>query len=165
LVLGLLGVAVLVFDPNAFDGKAWLGYLLLAVSAWTWAANGVAQARHPSGLDPLQSSAWQMLVAGVLVGPIAAFVGGSQLRSIPVEVWLAVAVLTVTASIVAFVSFIYMVHRLPVYVVGSYTYVNTIVAALTSVLWLGERLSPRFWVAAMLVLLGVVLIQRPSQST
>jgi drug/metabolite transporter (DMT)-like permease len=160
LLLGLLGVAVLVFAPGSFGGGSWQGYLMLELSAWTWALASVAQARRPSGLDPLQSSAWQMLLAAILVWPVAVAVGGTQLRSIAVEGWLGIAALVVTASLLAFVSFVYVLRELPAYVVGSYTYVNAIVAAAVGVAWLGERLSARYFLSALLVLGGVALIQR-----
>jgi drug/metabolite transporter (DMT)-like permease len=57
LALGLLGVAILLISPESFNGAAWQGYLMLELSAWIWAVGGVAQARHPSGMDPLQNSA------------------------------------------------------------------------------------------------------------
>jgi drug/metabolite transporter (DMT)-like permease len=160
LLLGLLGVAVLVVSPQSFGGGAWQGYLMLALSCWTWALCSVGQARHPSGLDPLQSSTWQMLIAAGLVLPVAAMVGGGGLYSIALKGWLGIVVLTLTATLFAFVSFVYVLHRIPAHILGSYTYVNAIVAAGMSVLWLGERLPPRFYVAALLVLGGVALIQR-----
>jgi drug/metabolite transporter (DMT)-like permease len=160
LLLGLLGVAVLVVSPGSFEGGTWQGYLMLELSAWTWALTSVAQTRYPSGLDPLQSSAWQMLVAAILVWPVAVAVGGTQIRAIAVEGWLGVAALVVTASLVAFVAFVYVLRVLPAFVVGSYTYVNAIVAATVGVAWLGEQLSMRYYLSAIFVLGGVALIQR-----
>lgn len=160
LLLGLCGVAVLVVSPDAFHTSGWRGYLLLALSTWTWAFAGVTQARHPTGMDPLQSSAWQMLGAAMLVGPVAIGVEGLPAATLPLEAWLAVLGLVVTASLISFVGFFYMMRELPVYVAGSYTYLNALVAATVSVLWLGERLSSRYYVSAALVLGGVALIQR-----
>lgn len=159
LLIGFLGVAVLVFTPKAFTGAGSLGYAMLALSTWTWALGGVAQARHPSGLEPLESSSWQMLFAGAAVWPFAFFADSPQLRHIPLAGWLGVFALVITASLIAFVSFIYMLQALPAYVAGAYTYVNALIATVLSVLWLGEHLAPRFYLAAALVLGGVALIQ------
>lgn len=160
LLLGLFGVGVLVLTPSAWTQGTWQGYAMLTLSTWTWAVGGVAQARHPSGLDPLQSSAWQMLIAGTLVAPFAYLVGGAQLHRIPIAGWLGIGALVITASIIAFVCFIHMLQTLPAYIAGTYTYVNAVVAAALSVLWLGEQLTPRFYLAAALVLGGVALIQQ-----
>lgn len=160
LLLGLFGVGVLVISPRSLGGGEWQGYLLLELSAWTWALGGVAQARNPSGQDPLQSSAWQMLIAAALVCPMAAMRGGLPLGAIPIQGWFGILALVVTASIIAFVAFVVMIRQLPAYVAGSYTFVNAIVAALVGVVWLGEQLSARFYLAALLVLGGVALIQR-----
>jgi drug/metabolite transporter (DMT)-like permease len=104
-----------------------------------------------------------MLLATVLIWPIAAHVGDPQLRTIAHVGWLGIAALVVTASLVGFVSFVYMLQQLPAYVAGAYPYVNAVVAAGVSVLWLDERLSLRFYLSAILVLGGVALIQLPSR--
>lgn len=159
LLLGLLGVAVLVATPTAFNTGTWRGYLCLALSSWTWALAGVHQKRHPTGMDPLQSSAWQMLGAAVLVAPVATVAEGLPATSIPLTGWLSVLALVISASLISFVGFVYMIRELPVYVAGSYTYLNALVAATTSVWWLGERLSSRYYLSAAMVLGGVALIQ------
>jgi drug/metabolite transporter (DMT)-like permease len=160
LLLGVLGVGVLVISPRSLGSGEWQGYVMLELSAWTWAIGGVAQARNPSGQDPLQSSAWQMLIAATVVCPIAAIRGNLALGAIPAQGWLGIMTLIVTASIVAFVAFVVMIRQLPAYVAGSYTFINAIVAALVGVVWLGEQLSARFYLAALLVMGGVALIQR-----
>lgn len=164
LLLGLLGVAVLSLSPGTIGSGQWHGYVMLALSTWSWALAGVAQARHPSGQDPLQSSAWQMLLAAVFVVPVAALAGHLTLAGIPLQGWLGIVALVVTASLIAFVCFVYMLRQLPPYVAGSYTYVNAVVAAGLSVVWLGEKLSSRFYLAALLVLGGVALIQRRTRA-
>lgn len=163
LSLGLLGVGVLAISPQSVGTGQWQGYVMLELSAWSWALGGIAQARHPSGQDPLQSSAWQMLIAASLIFPIAVLGGNLRLGSIAAEGWFGILSLVVTASLIAFVAFVVMLRQLPAYVAGSYTFVNAIVAAGLGVVWLGERLSARFYVAALLVLGGVALIQRRSR--
>lgn len=159
LLLGLVGVAVLVLGKGQDTNTHWSGYLYLVGSCWTWAIGSVAQARHPSGLDPLQSSAWQMLVAAACVLPAPLLLGQPFPTTAEPRGWLAVGFLVVTASLIAFVAFVYMIRHVPPYLVGSYTYVNALVAAITGWLWLGERLDLRFLIAAVLVTSGVVMIQ------
>ena len=159
LLLGLLGVAVLVLGHDGNANSHWSGYVMLAISAWSWALGSVAQARAPSGLDPLQSSAWQMLIAAALVLPMAILTRQPFPFHTEPNGWLALGFLIVTASLIAFVGFVHMLRHVPAYVAGTYTYVNAVVAALTGCLWLGERLSARFFLAALLVLSGVALIQ------
>ncbi|HEY5959128.1 MAG TPA: EamA family transporter [Polyangiaceae bacterium] len=167
LVAGLLGVATLSLEPHLFEGSKWQGMLMLEVSAWTWAVGGVAQARiaqraDGDHADALTSAAWQMLIAGALVSPWLWFDGFAAVARITLAGWLGIAGLIVTASLIGFVSFIYMMQTLPAYIAGAYTYVNALVAAILSVLWLHERLSARFYVATLLVLGGIALIQRRS---
>jgi drug/metabolite transporter (DMT)-like permease len=159
LLLGLLGVAVLVLGHRTTHDSHWSGYIMLAISAWTWALGSVYQSRRPSAFDPLQSSAWQMLIAAGVVLPAAILTKQPFPSSVPLEGWLGIAFLIVTASLIGFVGFVHMLRHVPAYVAGSYTYVNAVVAALTGWLWLGEHLDVRFYVAAALVLSGVALIQ------
>lgn len=159
LLLGLSGVAVLVLGSGTSPNSHWSGYVLLAMSAWTWALGSVAQARHPSGLDPLQSSAWQMLTAAFIVLPLALIFERPIPTHIAPEAIASLAFLIVTASLIAFVCFVYMLQHIPAYLIGSYTYVNAVVAAITGGVWLNERLDSRFFFAATLVVASVALIQ------
>jgi drug/metabolite transporter (DMT)-like permease len=159
LLLGLLGVAVLVLGHRTTQDSHWSGYIMLAVSAWTWALGSVYQSRRPSQFDPLESSAWQMLIAAAVVLPAAMLTNQPFPSTVPVEGWLGIAFLVVTASLIGFVGFVHMLRHVPAYVAGSYTYVNAVVAALTGWLWLGEHLDARFFIAAAFVLSGVALIQ------
>lgn len=159
LLLGLGGVAVLVFGKGHNEQSHWSGYVMLAISAWSWALGSVAQARYPARLDPLQSSAWQMLLAATFVLPLALASREPFPTAVDSRGIASLAFLIVTASIIAFVGFVHMIRHMPPYVAGTYTYVNALVAALTGWLWLGERLDSRFFLAALLVLSSVALIQ------
>jgi drug/metabolite transporter (DMT)-like permease len=160
LLSGFLGIAALSFEPQLLAASKWQGMAMLILSTWTWAIGSVAQARMRSHADALSSSAWQMLIASVLASPMFWLDPALHLRAIGVEGWISIGALIVTASLIGFVSFVYMMQHLPAYVAGSYTYLNALVAAVLSVIWLHERLSTRFYVAAVLVLGGVALIQR-----
>jgi drug/metabolite transporter (DMT)-like permease len=159
LTLGLAGVAVLVVGKGQTADSHWSGYLMLALSAWVWAFASVAQARHPSYLDPLQSSTWQMLIAASCAVPIAFLFRVPFPQHIDPRGLYGLVFLIVTASLIGFVGFVYMLRHMPPYIAGSYTYLNSIVAAFTGWLWLGERLDIRFFFAAALVLSSVTLIQ------
>lgn len=159
LLLGLLGVAVLVLGENKNPNTHWSGFVLLAISSLTWALGSVAQSRRPSGMDPLQSSAWQMLIAAASVLVVAVTFGRPFPHDVRLEGWLGLMAIILTGSLIGFVGFVHMIRHIPAYVAGSYTYVNAVVAALTGSLWLGEHLGARFYVAALLVLSGVALIQ------
>jgi drug/metabolite transporter (DMT)-like permease len=80
------------------------------------------------------------------------------------EGYLALAYLTVFGSLVGYVSFIYMLEKLPADVVGIYTYINPLVAAGVDMFILREPPGTRFWAAAGLILLGVYLVQRSERA-
>jgi drug/metabolite transporter (DMT)-like permease len=159
LVLGLCGVATLIGPPSKLLTEGLLGYLALLLSCWVWATGSIWQARHPSGLDPFSSSAVQMLLAAAMVYPIQIALGQKLPWPLPTATLVALVFLVATASLIAFVSFIYILRHLPGYAVGLYTYVNPVVAGLSSWAVLGEHLSARFFVAAAIIFASVALVQ------
>lgn len=73
--LGVLGVALLVFDPNAhLDGP---GALAALGSAFSMAIGTTLIARWGRLGTPMQVAAWQLLLGGVLVLPLALLVEGT----------------------------------------------------------------------------------------
>lgn len=159
LMLGLCGVGTLIGVPSRLPTEGLLGYLALLLSCWVWAVGSIWQARHPSGLDPFSSSALQMFIGTAMVFPVQMARGDTLPWPLPMPTLLALVFLVGTASVIAFVSFIYMLRHLPGYAVGLYTYVNPVVAALSSWWALGERLSPRFFVASAIIFASVALVQ------
>jgi drug/metabolite transporter (DMT)-like permease len=78
LVSGLLGVAVL-FNPLALDwsdGSVMRGSLALMLSAMIWGVAILHIRTHRWHLSPLQLTAWQLLLAFVLLLPLALVVDG-----------------------------------------------------------------------------------------
>lgn len=66
----------------------------------------------------------------------------------------------VFGSLLAFSSYVYVLGRLPLSTVATYTYVNPMLAVLLGVLLAGERFSAVQLGGGLLVLLAVVLVIR-----
>ena len=102
-----------------------------------------------------------MLAGGVLLAVTAAALG--EFRnfhpwSVSREVWFALLYLIVAGSIVGFTAYVWLIHQESPTKVGTYAYVNPIVAVLVGYFLGGEALSLRTIVGTMFVLISVVVI-------
>jgi drug/metabolite transporter (DMT)-like permease len=75
----------------------------------------------------------------------------------------ALAYLAVLGSVVAFVAYSYALKHLPISVVSLYTYVNPVIAVALGALLLHEPFGVREVIAAGVIVLGMIVVQRDKQ--
>src|ERR1039458_5776352 len=107
------------------------------------------------------SSGAQMLAGGVLLALAAAALG--EFRNFnPAAVsrgaWLSLLYLIVAGSIIAFTAYVWLIHHESPTKVGTYAYVNPVVAVLLGYFLGGEELGLRTILGTLLVLISVVVI-------
>ena len=163
IVLGFLGTALLVWPAgegaNRFDA---VGILVLFLAPLGWAHGSiysVSRARLPQ--SPLTASGVQML-AGAAATFVEALVVGEPAQfdasRISLESALAVGYLVLFGSMIAFTAYGWLLRNAPLSLVGTYAYVNPIVAVALGSFLLGEQISPRTLVAAGIIILAVAII-------
>ena len=106
-----------------------------------------------------------MLVGGVLLAITSAALG--EFRNFhPLAVsraaWVALLYLTVAGSIIAFTAYLWLIHHQSPTKVGTYAYVNPIVAVLVGYFFGGELLGLRTILGTAFVLVSVLLITTTS---
>ena len=72
--------------------------------------------------------------------------------------WLALLYLIVAGSIIGFTAYVWLIHHESPTKVGTYAYVNPIVAVLVGYFLGGEALGPRTILGTLFVLISVVVI-------
>jgi drug/metabolite transporter (DMT)-like permease len=163
IALGFLGTALLVAPvgggANSFDP---LGILILFCAPLAWAHGSLYSARRAQlPPSPLTASGLQML-AGALVCFLEALVTGEPASFQPEKVTLAsilaVAYLVLFGSMVAYTSYAWLLKNAPLSIVGTYAYVNPVVAIGLGTLFLGESLSLRTIVASGIIVAAVAII-------
>ena len=163
LLIGLGGVAVLV-ERGAGFGDAPIdsaGAVALLISAVSWAIASALTRKLPLPEAKGMSSGAQMLAGGILLTITAAGLGefrGFHWSAVSRSAWLALAYLVVAGSIVAFTAYVWLIHHESPTKVGTYAYVNPLVAVLLGYFVGGEPLGPRTIVGTLLVLVSVVVI-------
>jgi drug/metabolite transporter (DMT)-like permease len=163
LLLGMTGVAVLVGHSIGL-GQAPVdtaGASTLVVAAISWSIAASLSRKLPSPSSKVMSSGVQMLSGGVLLLLAAALLGefrGFHAHAVSRGAWFALAYLIVAGSIVGFTAYVWLLHHESPTKVGTYAYVNPVVAVLVGYFFGGEVIGSRTVVGTLLVLVSVVVI-------
>lgn len=163
LLIGLAGVVVLV-DPSLGMAGApvyALGAAGLLVSAASWSGASVLSKKLPLPGSKVMSAAAQMLVGGLMLCILAAAAGeerGFLWGGVSAGAWIALAYLVVFGSIVGFTAYTWLIHHQSPTKVGTYAYVNPVVAVVVGHFLGDEVLNLRTVLGTVLVLLSVIVI-------
>ena len=163
LLLGIAGVTILVGHAMGL-GEAPIdtaGACALIVAAISWSVAATFSRKMPLPEAKAMSSGAQMLAGGVLLTVTAALLGelrGFHVQAVSRGAWLALAYLIVAGSIVGFTAYVWLIHHESPTKVGTYAYVNPVVAVLVGYFLGGEAIGPRTIVGTALVLVSVVVI-------
>lgn len=163
LLIGIGGVSVLVSRSVSF-GEAPIdraGAVGLVVAAMSWSIASALTRKLPLPASKAMSSGAQMLAGGILLALAAAIFGefrGFHIQAVSRGAWFALAYLIVAGSIVAFTAYVWLLHHESPTKVGTYAYVNPVVAVLVGYFLGGETIGPRTLLGTLLVLVSVVVI-------
>ena len=163
LLIGIAGVVVLMSHSLALGGAAisTVGALALIVAAMFWSVASVITRRLPLPSSKVQGAGAQMLAGGAMLAVVAAVFGEPRRfhpAAVPGQAWFALAYLIVMGSIVGFTSYVWLIHHESPTKVGTYAYVNPVVAVLVGYFLGGEALGLRTILGTVLVLASVLLI-------
>lgn len=163
LLIGLAGVAVLVGHTLSL-GEAPVdtaGACALIFASISWSLAAALSRKLPLPAAKAMSSGAQMFAGGVLLTLTAGLLGefrGFHAQAVSREAWLALAYLIVAGSIVGFTAYVWLIHHESPTKVGTYAYVNPVVAVLAGYFFGGEAIGPRTIAGTVLVLVSVVVI-------
>lgn len=165
LVIGMGGVWLLarspVTTPVPHAGHALLGVGLLLGGALVWSATSLFSRSYPASSSQLVGVGMQMFCGGLLMAIVALLKGEAadlHLSSIPASAWLAWAYLIVLGSIVGFTAYVWLLSVVEPALVGTYAFVNPVVAVLLGWGFMGERLTSSMLSGAALIVAAVALV-------
>jgi len=163
LLIGIGGVAVLMSRSLSLGGAPIdsVGAVALIFASMSWSVASAITRKLPLPPSKIMSSGAQMLAGGVFLA-IAAGALGEFRNFHPWNVsrgaWLALLYLIVAGSIIGFTAYVWLIHHESPTKVGTYAYVNPIVAVLVGYFLGGEALGPRTILGTLFVLISVVVI-------
>jgi drug/metabolite transporter (DMT)-like permease len=162
LLLGLVGVGLLVSPRGHAPGQVdALGATLLVLASASWAWGSVASKSAPLPQSPFLATSMEMISGGILLLVTAALAGQigqfrpAELSTNAILAWL---FLVVFGSLVGFTAYIWLLGVTSIAKVGTYAYVNPIVAVFLGWVILGEPVTGRTLLAAAVILIGVALV-------
>lgn len=166
LLIGIGGVAVLMSRSLSYLnlGGAPIdraGAVALIIGSMSWSIASVLTRKLALPSSKVMSSGAQMLAGGVMLTLAAAALGEFHHfdpSTVSRGAWLSLLYLIVAGSIIGFTAYVWLIHHESPTKVGTYAYVNPVVAVLFGYFLGGESLGLRTIVGTLCVLISVVVI-------
>jgi drug/metabolite transporter (DMT)-like permease len=165
LLIGFAGVMML-FSGNGSLGVTGskmkiISFFVLMVGSIGWAVGSLYAKYKKTDGSVIVKVAIQMLAAGV-AGIISGFIAGEQkefqLAQVSLVSILALIYLITIGSMVAYLAYIWLLGIRPPSLVGTYAYVNPVVAVFLGWLLAGEIITTQQVIALSIILAGVILV-------
>jgi drug/metabolite transporter (DMT)-like permease len=148
LVAGIVGVAILLVPVEGIQGIDPLG-VALCIGAEIYAR------RAPLPRSQLLGTGMEMLAGGgalVIGGLLLGELGRTDVSGFSAESWAALGYLIVFGSLVAFTAYTWLLANAPVSTVGTYAYVNPIIAVALGAVLLSEPITVRTLIATVIII-------------
>jgi drug/metabolite transporter (DMT)-like permease len=160
LALGFVGSALLAgVTPTELLAADLRGPIALTLASASWAMGSVYWKRHPTEATPYAAAAVQMAIGGAVLTLAGLALGEGPAFHLTGAGLGAIAYLIVFGSIVGYTAYGYALGHASATVVGTYAYVNPVVAVALGWLVLDEAVTARMLIAMTLILGAVVWIQ------
>src|SRR5580693_339992 len=163
LLIGIGGVLVLMSSSLNLDGTPIdrVGAVALIFASISWSVASALMRKLPLPTSKVMSSGAQMFAGGVFLGLTS--VGLGEFRNfhpscVSRSAWLSLVYLIVAGSIMGFTAYVWLLHHESPTKVGTYAYVNPVVAVLVGYFLGGEALNLRTILGSLFVLISVVVI-------
>ncbi len=170
LVLGFIGIVVLV-GPGNVGGHGDirpLGALVLILGSLSWAIGSFWSRDAELPRSGLLTTGLEMLGGGALlliVGAVSGELSRLDIHHVSRASTIGLLYLITFGSLLGFTSYIWLLDKVSPARLGTYAYVNPVVAVLLGWGIAGEKLSIRTGVAAAIVICAVALITTARSST
>jgi drug/metabolite transporter (DMT)-like permease len=158
IAVGLAGVLMLTQGAGFQASPA--GLAAIAIACITWSLGSVLSQRSLPMAPGAMGFASEMICGGILLMALAWATGESPAwppEPLAVGAWV---YLVVFGSLIAFNAYMHLLAHTSAALASSYTFVNPVIAMVLGVAVAGERITSAEWLAAGIVLCGVVLMLR-----
>jgi drug/metabolite transporter (DMT)-like permease len=160
LLLGFVGTTLLIgASPREILHADLRGPIALTCASASWSIGSVYAKRHPTETSPYVGAAVQMLIGGLAVTLFGSLLGEWHAWHPSGRGLGAMAYLVVFGSIVGYSAYAYALRHASATIVGTYAYVNPVIAVLLGWLILKEPVTPRTFLAMAMILGAVIWIQ------
>ncbi|MGG5208191.1 EamA family transporter [Chryseobacterium sp. MIQD13] len=167
LVIGFVGL--ILFLNGSVSGSAHTAvngnlritaFIVLALSSVAWVLGSLYSKKNPASQSTFMNISQQLITAGVASFIIAASRKewhGFSFSNVPASAWTGVLFLVFFGSIVAYLSYIWLLSVKPAALVSTHTYINPIVTVLAGWIVAGQTINGNQLYGLSIILLGVLL--------
>jgi drug/metabolite transporter (DMT)-like permease len=166
LALGLAGLAFLI-GPSTGGGTPIVALLVLVASAFAWAAGSILSRHVALPKSLVITSGMQLLggsVALTIVGLALGEAGRMDARVLETRAVAGFAYMVIVSSLVGFTAYTWLLRVAPPAQVGTYAFVNPVVALVVGAAVGGEALTGATLAASAVIVAGVALVVTGSKS-
>jgi len=170
LIIGFIGIVVLI-GPGNLGGHGdirLIGAVVLILGSLSWAIGSFFSRDADLPQSGLLTTGMEMLAGGALlsiVGVVTGELSHFDVHQVSGPSALGLLYLITFGSLLGFTSYIWLLDKVSPARLGTYAYVNPVVAVILGWAIAGERLSLRTAVAAAIVICAVALITTARSST
>jgi len=135
-------------------------FIVLGLSSIAWVLGSLYSKKNPASHSTFMNIAQQLIVAGVAAFLIA-FIRGEwthfSVSAVPLPAWFGVLFLIFFGSIVAYLSYIWLLSVKPAALVSTHTYINPIVTVIAGWIVANQSINGSQLYGLATILLGVLL--------
>jgi drug/metabolite transporter (DMT)-like permease len=159
VIAGLIGVAILHGDGLGFEAGQGLGILLCLGAAFSYGLSALVARRLPADAPPIGTATFQMLASAVMMTGVTGLIDRPWQLPMPgLTTWLAVIGLSALSTALAYIVFFQILRRSGATNVMLVTLLIPVTAILLGYLLLGEKISAREIVGALVIGSALLLI-------
>jgi drug/metabolite transporter (DMT)-like permease len=154
-----LGVAA-----TSTSAMATTASVVVIVSALIWVLGSLITKDNKGQSSTVMNASIQLLAAGLASGIVVLGKGeyrGFHFTNVTAEAWGGLIFLIVMGSLVAYLSFIWLISIKPPAIVSTHTYVNPVVAVFLGWLMVDEPVNHAQLVCLLVILAGILLVNVP----
>jgi drug/metabolite transporter (DMT)-like permease len=163
LALGILGVALIASPGGAEISMMWVAIAMVGPLFYAIEANWVAH-NGTAGMDAVQAMFGVSLIGAVIAAPIALGTG-QWVDPLPFGRPEAALVISSVVHAVVYASYVWLAGRAGSVFASQTAYLVTGTGVIWAMVLLGERFQPVVWLAFLVMLAGVALVQPRERRT
>lgn len=164
--LGFIGIITLFGDKLSSQSIGTTKFELIAtiltiIGAICWVYGTLLYKSYPPKDSMYMNLGWQFLFASIFTLVISGILGEFRIAdfaNVGLREWSAILYLSIAGSIIGLVAYTWLLTQKPAAVVGTYAFVNPIIAVLIGWLYANESISSFQWAGMIIIIASAIMI-------
>ena len=166
LILGFAGLILFLngsvnsHTENVSSSLRVIAFIVLVLSSIAWVLGSLYSKKNPADHSTFMNISQQLIVAGLASFTVAFFRSEWNVFSVaavPISAWLGLLFLIFFGSIIAYISYIWLLSVKPAAIVSTHTYINPIVTVMAGLIIANQTINGNQLYGLVIILFGVLL--------